>query len=111
MKYRLRKVALLWISKKKKKKGILPNITAKLFVFGVIGNHFGNYYIEASLRFGKLCKHYDKYGTCFFIYIFIYFFYCNRRSEKLAYRNPTNEKILAYPIIERKSNHLPIPLF
>ena len=46
------------ISKKKIKK-LLANITTKLFVFGVIGNHFENYF-ETALRFGKLCKNYDK---------------------------------------------------
>ena len=47
-----------WNFKKKKKN--LPNITAKLLVFSVIGNHFENYYFEMSLRFSKLCKNYDK---------------------------------------------------
>ena len=38
-----------------KKKSILPNITAKLFVLSVIGYHCENYYFETSLSFGKLC--------------------------------------------------------
>ena len=49
-----------WDFQKKKKKTILPNIATKLLVFGVIGNHFENYYFETSLRFSKLCKNYDK---------------------------------------------------
>ena len=46
--------------KRKKKKKDFPNITTKFFVFGVIGNHFENYYFETSFRFGKLSKNYDK---------------------------------------------------
>ena len=39
------------------KKDFLPDITAKLFVFGVIRNLWGkNYYFETLLSFVKLCK-------------------------------------------------------
>ena len=43
-----------------KKKRILPDTTAKLFVFGLIRNHQENNYFEISLSFVKLCKIYDK---------------------------------------------------
>ena len=39
---------------------ILPNITTKLFAFGIKGNYFENYYFEISLRSGKLCTNYSK---------------------------------------------------
>ena len=54
-----------------KKKWVLPNITAKLFVFGIIGNHFDYYYFETSLRFGKLCKNCNN-GVLFFFFFFFF---------------------------------------
>ena len=46
----------LGFQKKKKKKRILHDTTAKLFVFGIIRNHQENNYFKTSLNIGKLCK-------------------------------------------------------
>ena len=46
----------------KKKRRTLPDITTKLFVFGLFRNHQENNYLETSL--GKLHKNYDKCGLC-----------------------------------------------
>ena len=59
---------------KKKKKRILPDTTEKLFIFGLIRNHWENNYFETSLSFGKLRKNYNKWGPCLF-------FFCDRPSE------------------------------
>ena len=54
--------------KKKQKKRILPDTTAKLFIFGLIRNHHENNYLKTSLGFGKLCKDYHKWGPCLFFF-------------------------------------------
>ena len=59
--------------KKKKKRRILPDTTVKLFVFCLIRNYQENNYFETSLSFGKLCKNYDKWGLCFFVFFFFFF--------------------------------------
>ena len=51
----------------KTRKRILPDITAKLLVFGIIRNHRENVYFETSLSFGKLYKNYNKWGPCLFL--------------------------------------------
>ena len=48
--------------------GILPDTTAKLFVFGVIRNQKVNYF-ETSVSLGKLHKNYDKWDQCPFFAI------------------------------------------
>ena len=60
---------------KKKKRQILPDITTKLFLFGVIRNLQENDYFETLLSFIKLCKNLEKWGPCNF------FFFCNCRPE------------------------------
>ena len=61
------------------KEKILPDTAAKLFAFGVIRNHQENNYFKTTPSFGELCKNYDKWGPCFFFFIFCF---CDSQPEK-----------------------------